>query len=103
MSIDPPTFDPDTVTPEKVDNSNVIARTLVEQIAADAGTDTAVVVEALAADGRIAETDVDAAADKGWIDVKDVEAVKGRIVEAKAANTLIRDAEAAARDNADNL
>lgn len=102
MSIEPPTFDLDG-TPEKVDNSNVIARALVEQIAADAGTDTAVVVEALAADGRIAETDVDAAADKGWIDVKDVEAVKGRIVEAKAANTLIRDAEAAARDNADNL
>lgn len=54
-------------TPEKVDNTNSILRVVVEQMAADAGTDVAAVVEQMAAAGKLSAADVDTAAGKGWV------------------------------------
>lgn len=99
------TFDyPETVV-EKVDNTNVIHRALVAKLAADGSANIPTVMESLAAAGRICEADVDAAAAKGWVDTKQVDGIKSSLVKParKAANAAIREAEAAARDNADNV
>lgn len=58
--------------PERVDNSNALHRALVERLVAESGIDVSAVVESLAADGRICDADVDAAAAKGWVDAKQV-------------------------------
>jgi hypothetical protein len=58
---------PPEPTPEKVDNTNAILRAVIEQMAADAGTDVAAVVEQMAAAGKLSAADVDTAAKKGWV------------------------------------
>lgn len=93
-------------THENVDNTNVIHRALVAALATDGGADISAVVESLAAEGRICEADVDAAAAKGWVDAKQVGALKANMAKpapAETANAALREAERAALDNADNL
>ena len=83
---------PETV--EKVDNTNVIHRAMVANLVVDGNANVSTVMESLAAEGRICEADVDTAAAKGWLDAKQVEAIK---------SGLVKPAREAARDNADNV
>ena len=90
--------------PERVDNSNALYRALVEHLIAETGADVAPVVESMVADGRLTAESATTMIGKGWISRKRVDdAVKAIQTAREAANVLIRDAEQAARDNADNL
>lgn len=100
-----PHYDPTSGEPEKVDNTNAIVREVLADIARAHGVDVSAVVVRMAADGKIAESDVDTAASRGWITAQDAAAAKVAMPEGIAredANAALRDAiEAIEADDAE--